>query len=237
MRRRRVADVMTRDVVTVPMEAPFRQAVRILAERGVSGAPLVDANGYVVGIVTEGDLLGKQARVGDAAQASTWRRLWRKLVDHGATPQTAADFMSTPVITVQPGARLTTAAALLARHNIKRAPVVDTDGGLHGIISRKDLLSVYLRTDAELADEIRAEVLTRAMWVPPTDVTVEVSDGVATLRGKVERQSMIEVITALTTAVDGVVDVRNQLVADTDDTHIPPPPPENVGMLHPFTKH
>lgn len=228
---------MTRDVVTVSANAPFRQVVRILAEHGVSGAPVVDTNGYVVGVVTESDLLGKQARVGDAARASTLRLLLRRLFDRRGTARIAADFMSTPVIMVEPGARLTAAAAILARHNVNRAPVVDIDGVLHGIVSRKDVLSVYPRADAELADEIRSEVLPRAVWVPPPDVTVEVSGGVATLCGKVERQSMIEVMTALTAAVDGVVDVRNQLVADTDDTHTPPPPPENVGILHPFTKH
>ncbi|WP_433722193.1 CBS domain-containing protein [Nocardia sp. CA-129566] len=233
MRHQRVADVMARDVVTVPVDAPLPQVVRTLAERRVSGAPVVDANGSVVGIVTEADLLGKQASAGVAAQASTWRLWRRKFFGRGVTARTAADFMSAPVITVEPGTRVSAAAAILARNHIKRAPVVDADGRLRGIVSRKDLLSVYLRADAELAAEIRSEVLDRAMWVPPTDVTVEVSGGVATLRGKVERRSMIEVITALATAVDGVVEVRNELVADTDDTHIPPSTPENVGILHP----
>lgn len=236
MRHQRVADVMARDVVTVPVDAPLQQVVRTLAERRVSGAPVVDANGSVVGIVTEADLLGKQAKAGVAAKASTWRLLRRKFFDRSGTTRTAADFMSTPVITVEPSTRVSAAAAILARNHIKRAPVVDADGRLRGIVSRKDLLSVYLRADSELAAEIRSEVFDRAMWVPPTDVTVEVSGGVATLRGKVERRSMIEVITALATAVDGVVEVRNELVADTDDTHIRPPPPENIGILHPFTE-
>ncbi|APA98355.1 CBS domain-containing protein [Nocardia seriolae] len=237
MKHKRVADVMTRDVVTVRTDTPFRAVARILAERNISGVPVLDTDGHLVGVVTETDLLGRQARAGGAPGPSLWQLLRRKGFARSTAARTAADLMSASVVTVGMGDRLTSAAATLARHGVKRAPVLDDDGTLRGIVSRKDLLSVYLRDDADLAAEIREEVLTRAMCVPGPDVTLEVRGGIITLRGKVERQSMIDIITALTEAVDGVVDVRNELVADFDDTKIPPPPPENVGILHRFTEH
>ncbi|MVU77605.1 CBS domain-containing protein [Nocardia sp. ET3-3] len=234
MRHKRVADVMTRDVVTVHTDTPFRQVVRALAEHGVSGLPVLDADDHVVGIVTEADVLGRQARAGGAADPPVWHLVRRKRIARRDQARTAADLMSTPIVAVAADDRLTSAAATLARNGVKRAPVLDADGALHGIVSRKDLLSVYLRADADLAAEIREEVLTRAMCVPPPDVTLEVRGGIVTLRGKVERQSMIEIITVLTQAVDGVVEVRNEIRSDYDDTDIPPPPPENVGILHRF---
>ncbi|MEV2225938.1 BON domain-containing protein [Nocardia vinacea] len=127
-----------------------------------------------------------------------------------------------------------TAAAALARHSMKRVPVVDTDGALVGIVSRKDLLSVYLRADADLAEEIHTEVPLHAMYLAPSEVTVEVADGVVTLRGKVERTSMIEIIAALTSAVDGVVDVHTEITAEHDDTDLPPPTQENIGVFYPL---
>ncbi|GAB4585642.1 CBS domain-containing protein [Nocardia sp. IFM 10818] len=226
---------MTRDVVTVPADAPFRKVARMLAEHRVSGVPVLDADGRVVGMVSEADLLGRQARAGGANGSALWHLLRHKAFARSGATRTAADLMTAPVVTVSADDRLPAAAAILARHGVKRAPVLDADGTLRGIVSRKDLLSVYLRHDADLAAEIREEVLTRAMTVPPRRVTVEVRGGIVTLRGNVERRSMIEIITVLTEAVDGVVDVHNELTADLDDTQLPSPPPENVGILHRFT--
>ncbi|RDI60495.1 CBS domain-containing protein [Nocardia pseudobrasiliensis] len=234
MKHKRICDVMTRDVISVTTTTPFREVVRTLRDHDVSGVPVLDADGRVVGIVTEADLLGRQARAGGAVPGRI-----RHLLLHGAfarsgVARTAADLMSSPVVTVSAPDHLTTAAAALARHDVKRAPVLDVDGRLVGIVSRKDLLSVYLRPDYELVAEIRTEVFTRAMCVPRRAVSVEIVDGVVTLTGEVERQSMIEIITVLTEAVDGVVAVHNRLTARTDDTHLPPPEPENVGVFHPL---
>lgn len=237
MRHTRIADVMTRDVVTVRTDTPFQKIARTLAEHNVSGVPVLDADGHVVGMVSEADLLGRQVRSGGLNGQTLRHLLRRKAFARRGASRTAADLMNAPVVTVNENDRLTAAAATLARHGVKRAPVLDADGALRGIVSRKDLLSVYLRHDADLAGEIREEVLTEAMCVPPQQVSIEVRTGVVTLRGKVERQSMIGVITALTEAVDGVVDVHNEIVAEVDDTHLAPPPPENVGILHRFIEH
>ncbi len=228
---------MARDVVTVQTNAPFRKVARMLAEHHVSGLPVLDADGRVVGIVSEADLLARQARAGGTDGAWMWHLLRDKTFTRRGVSLTAADLMSSPAVTVGANDRLASAAATLARHGVKRAPVLDADGVLRGIVSRRDLLSVYLRHDADLATEIREQVLTRALSVAPMNVRVQVHGGVVTLRGKVVRQSMIEVITSLTETVDGVIDVRNEIVAETDDTHRPPTSPEALTMTHPRTGH
>ncbi|MEU7143922.1 CBS domain-containing protein [Nocardia sp. NPDC046473] len=232
MKHKTVADVMTHDVVSVRTTASFQQVVRTFAEQDISAAPVLGPRARVVGIVSEADLLGRQARAGGAAANSIWQLLRHKAFARKGAARTVADLMTTPVVTVSADSPLTGAAATLAKRGLKHAPVVDAEGALIGFVSRKDLLSVYLRDDADVAAEIRAEVLLHAMYLAPKEVSVEVVDGIVTLCGKVERQSMIDIITALASAVDGVVDVCNDIVADVDDTHIPAAPPENVGIFH-----
>ncbi|WP_330181396.1 CBS domain-containing protein [Nocardia sp. NBC_01503] len=215
MAHKTVADVMTRDVVSVPEDMPFHEVVRVLAGHNVSGVPVLDRKRRVVGMVSEADLLDRQARLGGAPGIKTWISLRRKASARKGVGRTAVELMNHPLVAVGPDTRVSAAAAVLARHGVKRAAVVDPGGVLVGIVSRKDLLTVYLRSDAELADEIRAEVLEKAMWLTPSEVGVDIRNGVVTLRGTVESSGMIEVITALTEAVDGVVGVHNEIVADT----------------------
>jgi CBS domain-containing protein len=120
-----------------------------------------------------------------------------------------------------------------------RIPVefVDGDGKLVGVVSRSDLLRVFLRTDREIREEVREEVLRREMAVDPASLYVAVHNGIVTLNGTVERASMIPVITALTRRVDGVVEVRQQLKADLDDRGVSPVPPGPVGVLSPNKPH
>jgi CBS-domain-containing membrane protein len=128
--------------------------------------------------------------------------------------------MTTPAVTVGPDATVTEAARLLHRHGIKRVPVVDPAGPLLGIVSRADLLKVFLRSDAEIAREVRQDVLVRAMWVNPDTVTVEVRDGVVTLTGQLERRSLVPITVSLVHGLDGVVDVVDRLTFEVDDSPI-----------------
>ena len=230
MKHVRVADVMTAEVVAIASDASFKRAVHILADRGVSGAPVLGTQGEVVGVVSEADLLDKQAV--SAARPNIVRRVLARWRPSPRRTETVADVMSAPAITTEPHTSVSRAAATLARHSIKRLPVVDAAGNLVGIVSRRDVLAVYLRPDAELLEEIRLEVLERAMWMDPASIQVAVEGGVVTLRGRVDRQSMIAIVTTLVSAVDGVVDVVAELEADEDDTRPPRVEPENVGILH-----
>jgi CBS-domain-containing membrane protein len=112
------------------------------------------------------------------------------------------------------------AARLLHRHQIKRLPVVDPAGPLLGIVSRADLLKVFLRSDDQIAREVRQEVLLRALWVNPDTVVVEVRDGVVTLIGQLERRSLIPMAVSLVRGLDGVVDVVDRLTFEVDDRPI-----------------
>lgn len=213
-----VGDVMTRDVIAVGADTPFREIVRTLAVYRFSGVPVVDRQRRVIGMVTEADLLGRQARAGGAVGSATWHLLRHRAFSRRGTTLTAADLMSTPVETTAPDARLSAAAVMLARYGVKRVPVVDPDGVLVGVISRRDVLSVYLRPDADLAAEIQSEVLQKMMSLAPSQMSVEVDNGIVTLCGKVKRQSQIDIITSLVSAVDGVIDVRGDIAAEIDDT-------------------
>ena len=132
----------------------------------------------------------------------------------------AAELMTTPAVTIGPDATVTEAARLLHRHGIKRLPVVDPAGPLLGIVSRADLLDVFLRSDAEIAQEVRQKVLVRAMWVNPDTVTVQVRDGIVTLSGQLERRSLIPIAVSLVYGIDGVVDVVDRLTFEVDDSPI-----------------
>jgi CBS-domain-containing membrane protein len=128
--------------------------------------------------------------------------------------------MTAPAVTIGPDASVAEAARLLHRHGIKRLPVVDPAGPLLGIVSRADLLKVFLRSDADTAREIRQQVLMRAMWMNPGTVAIDVRDGVVTLTGQLERRSLIPIIVSLVRGLDGVVDVVDRLTFELDDTPI-----------------
>src|SRR6266568_810005 len=158
---RTVRNVMTREVVTVSEQAPFTELVRLMAVHKLSALPVVDGDGQVVGIVSEADLLRKE-EYQDERDAPHWLERRRERVARSkAAGRTAAEVMSTPVITVDPEATVPMAARLLARHGIKRLPVVDDQDRLVGIVSRADLLRLFLRDDEAIHREILDEVLLR----------------------------------------------------------------------------
>jgi CBS domain-containing protein len=217
---RRVRDVMTPEVVTVGERASFKEIAATMAEHRVSALPVLDEDGRVAGIVSEADLLLKEEfpehRAGGRLFQSHRQRVQRAKAAGGS----AAELMTAPAVTVGPDATVTEAARLLHRRGIKRLPVVDPAGPLLGIVSRADLLKVLLRSDAEIAQEIRQEVLLRAMWADPDSITVQVRDGVVTLTGQLERRSIIPIALSLVHGIDGVVGVVDRLSFELDDSPI-----------------
>ncbi len=217
MRHRRVREVMTSDAVSVAEDAAFKDIVRVMTERRISGLPVVDAEGVVVGVVSQIDLLHMAAQ-------SRSRGGWRLSPSRrrvGAADPVAADLMTKPALTVEARAPLAEAIHLVVRHEIERLPVVDEAGRLVGIVSAGDLLRVYMRPDADLAAEIVHEVFEHALGVVvnPTTVRIDVTGGVVRLRGELERRSMIADAVRLVGEVDGVVGVIDELTYTVDDTH------------------
>jgi len=132
----------------------------------------------------------------------------------------AADMMTTPAITTGPTVTLAAAARVMDAERIKRLPVVDTNGHLVGIVSRRDLLRVYLRDDDAVRDEIVDRVLGQTLWIGPEHVQVTVDHSVVTLSGTVDRKSTIPIVVGLVGAVDGVTEVVNHLTYHyADDRH------------------
>ncbi|MEV8438699.1 CBS domain-containing protein [Actinosynnema sp. NPDC051121] len=219
MREPEVASLMTREVVKVGVDAQFKEVAAILTDGGFSAVPVVDTDGRPVGVVSEADLLPKQEYRGGTepgpsafARRDTKQR-WRQA--HGVT---AADVMTTPVVTTGPDEPASAAAHKLAVEGVRRLFVVDTDGRLLGVLSRRDLLKVFLRSDEDLRRTIIRDVMQRTLWVEPTAVEVEVVDGVVTLRGSIDRRSEADIAYRLTRAMPGVVDVHNHLSYGWDDT-------------------
>ena len=141
--------------------------------------------------------------------------------------------MSSPAVTVHPEQRVADAARVMERHGIQRLPVVDEEDRLIGIATRRDLLRVFLRTDDEIRQEVRDEVLTRVLGRPDHGVTVSVRDGMATLEGLLEHSGDLPLVIRLTYRVDGVVGVVNRLTVRTaSGTTGPAKGPTGPGAEH-----
>ncbi|WP_316783627.1 CBS domain-containing protein [Streptomyces sasae] len=199
-----VSDVMTRTVTAVGRRAPFKEIVRLMRDRQVSALPVIEGAGRVVGVVSEADLLANEELRDDPDAA--YLQLRQPVDVAKADALTAGDLMSLPAITVRPDATLSEAAGTMAREGVKRLPVVDEAGLLAGIVSRGDLLKVFLRGDAEIADEVRREI--GSYLFPSSAVRVEVSEGVVTLAGRIRDTALVPVAARLVRAVEGVVDVQ-----------------------------
>jgi CBS domain-containing protein len=215
----RVRDLMTRNVRTIAPEASIRDVAKILVEHRISGLPVCDPDGRVLGIVSEGDILYKEhdPREGHAGGPLGW------IVDGApnfagyvkAKALTAAKAMTTPTLTIAPEATVAEAARTMCEYRVNRLPVIE-DGKLVGIVTRADLVRAFARDDAAILAEIDTEVLGRTLWVDD-DVVVEVSRGAVSLSGRLERRSDVELLERLVAAVPGVVTVASSVAWRLDD--------------------
>ncbi|MFF7498059.1 CBS domain-containing protein [Streptomyces lavendulae] len=199
-----VSDVMTHTAVAIGREASYKEIVELMHEWKVSAVPVLEGEGRVVGVVSEADLLPKEE----------FRRTDPALPDQleeasKAGGVLAEELMSSPAITVHPDAPVAEAARIMARRHVKRLPVVNALGMLEGVVSRSDLLKVFLRPDEELEEEIRRSVLTEL--TPGANVDFAVQDGVVTLSGPLRDRALVPLLARAISAVEGVVDVRMEL--------------------------
>ncbi|MFH9980084.1 CBS domain-containing protein [Streptomyces sp. NPDC017179] len=207
----RVGDVMTRAVVAVGRKALFKDIVERMEQWGVSALPVLEGDGRVIGVVSEADLLPKEEFRDDDPDRFTQLRRLTDLAKAGAV--SAEELMSTPAVTVHTDATLAEAARIMALRHVKRLPVVNTEGVLEGVVSRGDLLKVFLRPDNELADEIRRDVVDVLFPAPVEPVHIMVTDGVVTLTGRVGESARIPLATRMVRGVEGVVGVDCRLTA------------------------
>jgi CBS-domain-containing membrane protein len=216
MSRWTVSNVMTTSVVAVREDASFREIVDALETRKVSGLPIVDQQNRVVGVVSETDLLTKLEFTGEAKHPRLFEGRRVRLAREKAGGEVARDLMTAPPVTVMTDTPVVTAARLMATVGVKRLPVVNLAGRLVGIVTRSDLLKVFLRPDAEnRADVLQA--LRHLSVAESCQVGVDVNQGVVTLTGEVEHKSAVETVVRLAQRVDGVIGVIDRLTYRHDD--------------------
>jgi CBS domain-containing protein len=217
----RVRDLMTTDVLTIGPEAPIRDVAAILVEHRISGVPVCSIEGHVLGVVSEGDILYKEhdPREAHAGGPLGW------IVDGSpnfagyrkAAALTSGKAMTSPAVTIAPGATVADAARVMSERSVNRLPVVD-EGELVGIVTRADLVRAFIRSDDEIASEIRDDVLERTLWVEDGRVAVEATGGTVLLSGALDRRSDVELLERLVRRVPGVVAVASSVAWRVDDT-------------------
>lgn len=222
MKHNKIGSVMTQDVVRAEYGTPFKEVARMLADHRISGLPVVDEDDHVIGVVSEADLMTRQVL---AAEPREPGRHFRALLTMTARRQavkakarTAGQLMSQPPVTVHADDTIVEAARTMAERQVERLPVIDEEDRLVGIVTRWDLLRVFLRPDDEIREEVIREVCVNALRVPPGSVTVSVAGGVVTLEGSLERRSDAEIAVSMARQIDGVVDVVDHLSHRIDDT-------------------
>ena len=217
-RHRTIAEVMTTRVHVASPMTPFKLLVRLIEENRISAIPIVDQGGVPVGLVSEGDLLFKE-RIEELETSTDLVHLRRRQRERAkAEGLTAADVMTSPAITVRAEGRLADAARLMHERNVRQLVVVDDRGKIAGIVSRGDVLQVFLRADEDLRDEIVEGIIPELMLASDDPIDVKVSYSVVTLEGNVDRKSDAEIVGRMARSVDGVVGVINGLTYRWDDT-------------------
>ncbi|WP_204357611.1 MULTISPECIES: CBS domain-containing protein [unclassified Streptomyces] len=186
---RTVDDVMTHAVISVDRGAPFKEIVEAMRQWRISALPVLSEEGRVAGVVSEADLLLK-AQGADESRAVT-----------------AGQLMTVPAVTVTKDASIASAARLMARGHLKRLPVIDADGRLVGVVSRGDLLKIYLRPDADIAEELRELIMAELIPAGSAMVQVHVANGIVQLDGSVHDPPLKDVLVRVVRTVPGVVDV------------------------------
>ncbi len=215
MREVTVADVMTHNVVTVGPETGFREIADLLVNRQISAVPVTDDAGVVLGMVSEADLL---AKLEYSDRPSQHPLVLRRSRAHRAKAggDTAVDVMTAPAVTTTPDTSVAGAARAMEAARVKRLPVIDAHRHLVGIVSRRDLVRTYVRTDDQLRHSVL--VVIDALWIDPGPLTVDCHEGVVYLSGRLDRRSTTQILAKVVRSTAGVVDVVSTLRYDFDDT-------------------
>jgi CBS domain-containing protein len=185
----KVADLMTREVVSVPPGASLKEAAGLLIERGISGLPVVDAEGGVLGVLSETDIVAAEA---------------------GGSRTLVGQAMTAPAVTIDADRLAVDAAKLMVADSVNRLPVLE-NGKLVGILTRADLVRAFVRTDTEIAEEIRNDAVVRSLWPDPHSLRVEVEEGAVTISGVLDSHTDEQLLSGYVRRVPGVVSVRTEL--------------------------
>jgi CBS domain-containing protein len=209
-------EIMTSPVITVGPDTPFRDIVAAMLKKGISGVPVVDGYGRLLGIVTEADLLHKEEEPQPRPALIPWhgsslRR--ERVVDRHrkATGMTAGELMTENVVTATEETPVHVLAHLMLSRDINRIPIV-RDGNLVGIVTRADILKVFARSDEALVSAVR-ETLAKDLWIDPGTLTIACQNGVVTVAGEVDRRTDRDLVIKWVNAIDGVVGLNTDRLA------------------------
>lgn len=215
-----VHEVMTKNVIAVEPETPLKKVAELLVEHGISGLPVVDAEGVVLGVVSEADFLAK-APTPKKSRLLAWllddADLWRDKL----TARTSGEAMTAPAVTIGPDRDIAEAARLMSRHDVNRLPVVDDQGKLVGIVTRADLVRTFTRPDEEIKQSLE-RLARETLWIADEGLSIEVSQGEVQLSGELGRRSDAELLVRFARREPGVVAVSSALRWRWDDRKVAP---------------
>jgi CBS domain-containing protein len=211
-----VSDVMTRRVITARGSTPVKELTRLMVEHRISALPVLDDDDRLIGVVSAADVVLKQGHQ-VPRRPHWWEPPEQRAGVRRAAGDTAGRLMTTVPVSISEQASLPQAARLMSDRGAKRLPVLDTDDRVVGVVSRIDLLRAFVRSDDDIQADVLDEVFVHLLWPDPTEVRIEVRDGVVELTGSVDRRSTAEAAERLVRRLDGVVDVISRLDHRVDD--------------------
>jgi CBS domain-containing protein len=226
----KLGELMTKDVVAVSPETPLREVAELLARHRISGVPVVDEERRVVGVVSEADIVRKEA--GEELRSGLLAWILSEKHPGRLEARTAGEAMTSPPLTAPPERDVAEAARLMTQRQVNRLPVVDPLGQLIGIVTRADLVRAFIRSDEEILRELRDDVVLGVLWIDPARIEISAKDGEVTLAGEVDTKADAVLLERFAARVPGVVAVRSQLRWRVDeprlprsDPRVPQPPP------------
>ncbi len=216
----RVLDLMATDPIQVRPETTLRDAARLMVEARISGLPVTDEAGSLLGLVTEADFLRKEVDRGEIMDTGLLGILFNNR-DSLAEAETVGEVMATDLYTISPDATLVEAARAMTTHAVKRLPVVDREEKLLGVIARSDIVAAFTRPDELIEDELKEDVMRRLLFLDPSLVDMEVKGGVVRIDGELPTRSDVRLLEAMVQRTDGVIRAELELTWKVDDTQVP----------------
>ena len=213
----KVRDIMTTDPVKVTGSTRLKEAARLMVRHRVSGLPVVDDVGKLIGILSEGDFIRREAGRDRPQGVSLLDAVFGEGELQPVGAECVAEIMTRSVVTITPEATVGEAARVMGRRSVKRLPVVDLEGELIGIVSRADIVGAFTKPDDVIEDEVREDVIRRLLFLDPELVDVSVNDGVVSLAGELENRTEAHLLEELARRIAGVVRVESHLRYKVDD--------------------
>jgi CBS domain-containing protein len=221
----RARELMSTPVVTIHPEASLKELAEVMVTHQVSGVPVVDRAGTLLGVVSESDLMAKiEGAIAEQTEAGIPHLLTvlAKALDGSSKPtaRSVADLMTRRVVSAGPDATVQELVHLMIAYDINRIPIVET-GRLLGIVTRADILRTFVRPDAAIETDLRWRVA-HELWINPETLTISCRNGIVTLAGTVDTHADAELVRRWAAKTEGVVGVDDgDLVYAVDERRIP----------------